>query len=167
VTNDELRGLARAARASWGSNDFWYESTVEDVDAVDAAYITAASPERILALLAEINNLAREYHDECGYSCWETDVNAGRICAYCCRAAGYSEVAALQKQVERLRADVARLRAAVEMAIDYAGNPSDTNECTISAPAFEEKWGLVGDLSDMRLVARWRSALDSVKDGDA
>ena len=135
MTNDELRKLAEAARWDWG-NYYWYEGTVEDVDAVDAAYITAASPDRILSLLDEVDHLL-EMH---------------------------VSLLAIRPTRGELRDENELLRAAVEMAIDYAGNPSDTNECTISSSAFEEKWGLVGDLSDMRLVGRWRTALASVKE---
>ena len=56
MTNDELRKLAEAARWDWG-NYYWYEGTVEKVDAVDAAYIIAASPDRILSLLDEVDHL--------------------------------------------------------------------------------------------------------------
>ena len=134
MTNAELRAAV-------------YQDLTRAHPAQRANVMALVSAQRIVALLDEVERLRAED------AAWEE-----REAACCPEDVGFEDM------IRYLRADVARLRAAVEMAIDYAGNPSDTNECTISAPAFEEKWGLVGDLSDMRLVARWRSALASVKE---
>ena len=50
---------------------------------------------------------AAKYHDLCGYSCWETDVNVGRICAYCAMAEDLTD------ENERLLAENVIMRAAL------------------------------------------------------
>ena len=50
----ELRPLAEAAKASFPERYWWYDphgATLDPIDRPDAAYIAAASPDRILALL--------------------------------------------------------------------------------------------------------------------
>ena len=58
------------------------QQEVESLAASEAWNLPVA---RAITELRELR-AEREYHDECGYSCWETDVNVGRICAYCAMA---------------------------------------------------------------------------------